>query len=86
MEIKDKNIILMCEGGCYEHNLIFRQTSDYKATEYDKEIYVAIHVDKPPFWKRLRYAITGKFSKNWSEYVELITTKEKLQDVINQLE
>lgn len=82
--MKDKDLVLMCEGGCYDHNIIFRQVHD----DLDEEqiVYVAVQLDKLNFWERVRYVFTGKHKQGIGEYVETVTTKQKLQDIVNQLE
>lgn len=80
----DKDLILMCEGGCVDHNVIFRQIHD--DNDIEQFVYVYIHLDKLNFWERVRYVFTGKHKQGIGEYVETLTTKKKLQDIVNQLE
>ncbi len=85
---KDKDLILMCDGPCDGHHIIFRQVYN----PYDEvpegqptEVFITVHLDTIPFWQRVRWLFTGR-NKKYGHFVSTVTTKEKLQDIINQLE
>ena len=86
--MKDKDLILMCDGACEGHHLIFSQVDnpyDEVPKDEDPMVFVTVHLDTIPFWQRLRWVLTGR-NKRYGHFVSTVTTKKKLQDIINQLE
>jgi len=73
--------IIICECNSIEHQLIFRKFKD------EREIYLQIHLNKKPFFKRLKYAFKYLFGYKcrFGAFDEVITTKEELQKIINNL-
>lgn len=85
--MKDKDLVLTCEGACEGHHIIFRQIFNEHETDpaVNEEVYITVHLDTIPFWQRVRWVLTGR-NKSYGHFVSTVTTKEKLQDIVNQLE
>ncbi|MEK6880234.1 MAG: hypothetical protein AABY22_11525 [Nanoarchaeota archaeon] len=83
--MKDKAIVLTCDGGCSGHHLIFTQIFNPADSDPQDEIYITIHLDKLTFWGRLKWLFGSKLSP-YGDFCETVTTKSKLQNIVNQLE
>jgi len=83
---KDKSIVLTCDGACVGHHIIFQQIFNPADDSIrNEEVYVTVHLDTVPFWQRVRWVLTGR-NKKFGHFVSTVTTKKKLQDIVNQLE
>ncbi len=85
--MKDKALVLTCDGGCSGHHLIFRQIFNphNSILGEEDEVFITIHLDKLTFWQRLKWVFGSKLS-SYGDFCETVTTKSKLQDIVNQLE
>lgn len=83
--MKDKDLVLTCDGVCEGHHILFQQIFNEHDSDRNKEVFVTVHLDTIPFWQRVRWVLTGK-NKRFGHFVSTVTTKEKLQDIVNQLE
>lgn len=77
--------LFLCECHSPEHQFIVSYWDDD-----DGEVYVEIHLNKKPFWKRLKYAIMYIFGHQckYGAFDEIILSPddaERLQKVVNYL-
>lgn len=84
--MKNTTEIIICECCSSEHQLIFRTIYNPQDIQND-EVFIDIHLNKKSFWKRLKYGLKYIFGYKcrFGAFDEIITTKEKLQNVINKL-
>lgn len=82
----NKSEIIICECCSVEHQLIFRTIHNPPDMQND-EVFIDIHLNKKPFWKRLKHGLKYIFGYEcrFGAFDEIITTKEKLQNIINKL-
>lgn len=87
--------IIICECSSIDHQITFR-TIEYIEEDLKRlsilpeelnEVYINIHLNKKPFWKRVKYAIKYIFGYkcNYGAFDEIIITKDKLKNVVNKL-
>lgn len=84
------NKIIVCECGDVAHQLVlswFKQQTpmDYDSDEY---VYLSVHLNKLPFWKRLKVAIQYLFGKQskYGAFDEVIIDSseyKKFQDMVD---
>lgn len=84
--LPDINLVIPCDGACEGHHILIKQVHFPEEEEagYDHEVFITIHLDSIPFWQRVRWVLTGK-NKRYGHFVSTITTKKKLQQIVNQL-
>lgn len=73
----DKEKLLVCNCSSKEHQLVFSKFDD------EDQVYITVHLSKVSFWKRLRY-LFGRKCK-YGAFEEVITSVDKLQDIVNGL-
>lgn len=74
---KISGIVVICECGSSEHQLIIRTFDD------DEDVYVDVHLASLPFWKRVKYAfkyIFGYKSK-YGAWDEIIINKQEFKQL-----
>jgi hypothetical protein len=70
--------VLLCDCGQAEHQLIFSADEDES-----EEVYISIKLNNHSFWRRLKWLFG--FRSRFGEYDELITTKTKLKELLDEL-
>ena len=84
------NKIIVCECGDVAHQLVLswfkpQTPMDYVSDEY---VYLSVHLNKLPFWKRLKVAIQYLFGKQskYGAFDEVIIDSseyKKFQDMVD---
>lgn len=77
--------LFLCECNSPEHQFIVSYWD-----EDEGEVYIAIHLNKKPFWKRLKYAIKYIFGYQckygaFDEIILNLDDAERLQKVVDYL-
>lgn len=84
--MKNKKDILICDCHSPEHQLIIQYDNDFK----HPMCYFHIHLNKRPFWERVKYGIKYILGRrcNYGAFDEFIFNPEdadKLQNLVNHL-
>lgn len=68
--------IIICACHSVEHQIVFR-----KEIDDTPEVYAEIHLNKLPFWKRLRYAIRYVFGYQcqYGAFDEFLFSEEHIE-------
>ena len=84
------NKIIVCECGDVAHQLVLSWFKPQTPMDYDSDeyVYLSVHLNKLPFWKRLKVAIQylfGKQSKYGAFNEVIIDSSEyiKFQDMVD---
>lgn len=83
------NKIIVCECGDVAHQLVLSWFKPQTPMDYDSDeyVYLSVHLNKLPFWKRLKVAIQYLFGKQskYGAFDEVIIDSseyKKFQDMV----
>lgn len=84
------NKIIVCECGDVAHQLVLSWFKPQTLMDYDSDeyVYLSVHLNKLPFWKRLKVAIQYLFGKQskYGAFDEVIIDSseyKKFQDMVD---
>ena len=84
------NKIIVCECGDVAHQLVLSWFKPQNPMDYDSDeyVYLSVHLNKLPFWKRLKVAIQYLFGKQskYGAFGEVIIDSseyKKFQDMVD---
>ena len=84
------NKIIVCECGDVAHQLVLSWFKPQIPMDYDSDeyVYLSVHLNKLPFWKRLKVAIQYIFGKQskYGAFDEVIigsSEYKKFQDMVD---
>lgn len=74
---KTSGVVVICECGSSEHQLIIRTFDD------DEDVYVDVHLASLPFWKRVKYAFKYIFGykSQFGAFDEIIINKQEFKQL-----
>lgn len=64
--MENKPEVLICACNSPEHQLLFFKVEDIEYDKTWKNIYIRVHLNKRPFWSRVKYAIAYIFGHQCS--------------------
>ncbi|MFW6219752.1 MAG: hypothetical protein ACOC33_02845 [bacterium] len=81
-----KNELLICECHSPEHQIMFSYDDE---SDWD-EVFISIHLNKRPFWERVKYGIKYILGRqcNYGAFDEVVLKSEdykKLENIVNYL-
>ena len=88
--MKDDKDIIICQCNSTDHQIIFLYSDDEINGERYPICYAHIHLNKLPFWKRLKYSIKYIFGYQYrygafDEFIFTPDDADKLQKLVNYL-